>query len=113
MEQRVWLITGCSSGFGETFVRQILGRGDKVIATGRKLEKLQHLQPLGAAILELDVTDTQQNLEAIVSEAIGIYGRIDVLVNNAAYITTGSWEDLEYVLTATKVNVCMLTSKQV
>ena len=60
--------------------------------------RVLYLQPLGAAILELDVTDTQENLKNIVSEAIGVYGRIDVLVNNAAYITTGTWEDLEYVL---------------
>lgn len=95
MAQLVWLITGCSSGFGERFVYQILSRGDRVIATGRKLEKLKHLEEAGAAILQLDITDKQQNLNAVVDNAINIYGRIDVLVNNASYVAGGTWEDLK------------------
>jgi NADP-dependent 3-hydroxy acid dehydrogenase YdfG len=51
MSQLVWFIIGCSSGFGEHFVHQILSRGDRVIATGRKLEKLTHVEQAGAAIL--------------------------------------------------------------
>ena len=96
MPQLVWLITGCSSGFGEVFTRQLLARGDHVIATARKLEKIQHLKDAGAATLQLDVTDSQQKIRDQVAKAIAVYGRIDVLVNNAAYIATGTWEDLEY-----------------
>jgi len=95
MTQLVWLITGCSSGFGERFVHRILSRGDQVIATGRKLDRLKHLEQAGAAILRLDVTDSQEDVNKIMATAITIHGRIDVLVNNAAYITTGAWEDLE------------------
>jgi NADP-dependent 3-hydroxy acid dehydrogenase YdfG len=95
MPQLVWLITGCSSGFGEQFVHSILARGDKVIATGRKLEKLQHLEPAGAAILQLDITDSQQSIRDTTTKAISIYGKIDVLVNNASYVQIGTWEDLE------------------
>jgi NAD(P)-dependent dehydrogenase (short-subunit alcohol dehydrogenase family) len=92
----VWVVTGCSSGFGERFINSILARGDKAIATGRKLEQLKHLEDAGAAILQLDITDSQQSIRDIVAKAIGIYGRIDVLVNNASYVTSGIWEDLEY-----------------
>lgn len=93
----IWLVTGCSSGFGEQFVYSILERGDKVIATGRKLEQLRSLEAKGAAILQLDITSTRQVIQETIEEAIGIYGRIDVLVNNASYISVGMWEDLEYV----------------
>ena len=98
MAQLVWLITGCSSWFGELFVRQILARGDLVIATGRRVEALKPLEQAGASILRLDVTDEQQALNETIGKAIAIHGRIDVLVNNAAYIAGGAWEDLEYVL---------------
>ncbi len=97
MPQLVWLITGCSSGFGEIFVRQLLERGDLVIATARRPERIQHLAKLGAAALQLDVTDSQQTIRERVAAAVAVHGRIDVLVNNAAYIATGAWEDLEYV----------------
>ncbi|KAI0011534.1 NAD(P)-binding protein [Xylariaceae sp. FL0662B] len=96
MTQLVWLVTGCSSGFGELFVHQILSRGDLVIATGRQLQKIKHLEQAGAAILELDVTHSQQVLADIIAKAVAIYGRLDVLVNNAAYIAGGACEDIEY-----------------
>lgn len=97
MPQLVWLVTGCSSGFGAEFVRQILSRGDKVIATARDITRIEPFTSQGAAILELDVTHSQDAIEQIISQAVTVYGRIDVLVNNAGYVAAGSWEDLKYV----------------
>ncbi|KAI0888346.1 NAD(P)-binding protein [Annulohypoxylon maeteangense] len=96
MTQLVWLITGCSSGFGELLTHHILSRGDLVIATARTLSKIAHLSQAGAATLELDVTHPQQAINDTVAQAIAIYGRIDVVVNNAGYVTSGAWEDIEY-----------------
>lgn len=94
-EQQTWFITGCSSGFGEQFVRQLRARGDNVIATGRNAEtKLAHLKDTGATILELDVTAPQEELNAKFQQAIDIYGGVDVLVNNAGYIQCGAIEEL-------------------
>ncbi|TVY82485.1 putative oxidoreductase [Lachnellula suecica] len=94
--QLTWIITGTSSGFGEIFVKQILARGDKVIATARSLSKIQHLKDAGASTLELDVTAPQSVLDAKSKEAIAIYGRIDVLVNNAGYCGLGTLEDVNH-----------------
>lgn len=86
MAQLVWLVTGCSSGFGETFVHEIIARGDKVIATGRQAEtRLVYLKDIGATVLDLDVGSTQAELDKKIEEAITIYGKVDVLVNNAGY----------------------------
>lgn len=95
MPQLVWLITGCSSGFGEAFVSEILSRGDLVVATSRSVDKIAHLrhQP-GVSVLPLDVTDPSDILDQKIASAIEIHGRIDVLVNNAGYIVTGSLEDV-------------------
>ncbi|KAE9370658.1 NAD(P)-binding protein [Stipitochalara longipes BDJ] len=93
MAPLVWLITGCSSGFGEAFVHDALSRGDKVIATGRKVEiRLAHLKGTGASILDLDVTASQGELNSKIAQAISVYGHIDVLVNNAGYVQTGLLE---------------------
>lgn len=90
---QVWLITGASSGFGTEFVKQLLNRGDKVIATARTISKIDHLKDCGAAVLQLDITASQAALDAKAKEAIEIYGHIDVLVNNAAYVLFGTQEE--------------------
>jgi NADP-dependent 3-hydroxy acid dehydrogenase YdfG len=91
-----WFITGTSSGFGEIFVHKILARGDRVIATARSVSKIQHLKEAGAAIIEFDVTAPQSVLDAKATEALAIYGGVDVLVNNAAYLELGTLEDTSY-----------------
>ncbi|KAH7413980.1 hypothetical protein DE146DRAFT_14094 [Phaeosphaeria sp. MPI-PUGE-AT-0046c] len=96
MAPLVWLVTGCSSGFGNQFVHSILARGDKVVATARDLSRIRQLERLGVPIFQLDVTDSQSVINATIAKVLAEYGRIDVLVNNAAYIAIGTWEDLSY-----------------
>jgi short-subunit dehydrogenase len=93
MPNQVWLVTGTSSGLGSEFVKAALARGDNVIATARNLEKIIHLQKLGAAVMQLDITAPQAELNRKAIEAISVYGRIDVLVNNAGYTQFGTIED--------------------
>ncbi|KAJ8482977.1 hypothetical protein ONZ45_g14771 [Pleurotus djamor] len=89
--ERVWLITGCSAGFGRRLATSALQRGDKVIATARSLEKLSCLKEKSQGfednlrLLELDVTSGLGAIKTKIDEAAGIWGRIDVLVNNAGY----------------------------
>ena len=91
-----WFITGCSSGFGEAFVRQLRASGDNVIASGRNAEtKLAHLKETGAAILDLDVSAPIAVIKAKVAEAWSLYdGGVDVVVNNAGYILSGAIEEV-------------------
>lgn len=92
---KVWFITGASSGFGEALATTVINHGDKVVATFRKKEQVdsfsQQYEGKGQAIL-LDVTD-EKNIESGVKEAIGFFGAIDVLVNNAGYGTIGAIEE--------------------
>ena len=108
MPQFTWLVTGCTSGIGENFVHAIIARGDRVIATARNAtERLQHAKDAGAAILDLDITAPQAELDAKIKEAIGIYGALDVLVNNAAYIEASLVEEARYNARDKKC-VCMV-----
>ncbi len=85
-ETKVWLITGCSTGFGKEMAKLLLERGDRVVVTARKVEQVRELvegRENGFAVA-LDVTDGAMIAEAV-GEALTHFGRIDVLVNNAGY----------------------------
>jgi NAD(P)-dependent dehydrogenase (short-subunit alcohol dehydrogenase family) len=97
MTRLTWLVTGCSSGFGEALVLEILARGDQVVATARNAsERLKNLEELGAAVLELDVTASQTELDSKVKCAMGFFDGIDVLVNNAGYFELGLIEEIRW-----------------
>ncbi|QSZ36605.1 hypothetical protein DSL72_006485 [Monilinia vaccinii-corymbosi] len=106
MTRLTWLITGCSSGFGEQLTHSILARGDLAIATTRgPAHRIQHLRDAGAATLSLDVTESQSALDAKVHEALQIYEGIDVLINNAGYVEAGLIETVSQERLETSLHV--------
>jgi len=92
-ENRVWLITGTSSGFGRAIAEAALDRGDRVVATARDPGQLSNLATdHGVHAIALDVTDPEQRLGAV-DQAVEKFGRIDVLVNNAGRTQVGAVEE--------------------
>ncbi|MCH5717160.1 oxidoreductase [Niabella hibiscisoli] len=92
--EKVWFITGSSRGLGRSITEAVLKSGDKVVATARNKQDLQILAdqyPNQVLCLSLDVTDKAEILSSV-NEAIGYFGRIDVLVNNAGFGITGATE---------------------
>ncbi|MEO5718491.1 MAG: oxidoreductase [Chthoniobacterales bacterium] len=104
---RVWLITGCSSGFGLALVTSLLSRGQRVIATARQPASLAELAahyPETCRALPLDVTDALQ-VKSAIAEAANAWGRLDVIVNNAGYGLVGAFEELGEEQIARNFNV--------
>ena len=92
---RVWLITGSSRGLGRALAEAVLTSGDKLLATARNPEQLADLlKRFGDRLrtFALDVTDANAANSAV-KAAVGSFGRLDVLVNNAGYGNIGSIED--------------------
>jgi NAD(P)-dependent dehydrogenase (short-subunit alcohol dehydrogenase family) len=90
--ERIWLITGASSGFGLEIAKAALKRGDSVAATGRNTDAIELEAGERVALVPLDVTDPDQRTEAI-DATIERFGRIDVLVNNAGRTQVGAVEE--------------------
>ena len=83
----VWLISGCSTGFGREIAISALEAGDMVAVTSRNTEDIRDIcnkYPSTSVALNLDVTCTDQIIECV-RNVISKFGRIDVLVNNAGY----------------------------
>ncbi len=83
----VWLITGCSTGFGRELAKLVLERGWRAVVTARNASQVDDFaKQYGdrALVRALDVTRREQ-IDQVVRDAHQHFGRIDVLVNNAGY----------------------------
>jgi NAD(P)-dependent dehydrogenase (short-subunit alcohol dehydrogenase family) len=92
---KVWLITGASSGFGRAIAEAALADGDVVVGAARRPEAMDELvaaHPDQVEALRLDVADTGA-AEAAVRDVVARHGRIDVLVNNAGRTHVGAFEE--------------------
>jgi NAD(P)-dependent dehydrogenase (short-subunit alcohol dehydrogenase family) len=95
MSNKVWFITGAGRGMGVDITKAALKAGHKVVATGRNTDSVAKAfgENENLFIVKLDVTK-QADAETAVKEAVEKFGRIDVLVNNAANFIAGFFEEL-------------------
>ncbi|VUC36837.1 unnamed protein product [Clonostachys rosea] len=94
MPQLIWLVTATTSGLGAALVQHLASRGERVIATGRKAEeRLAHLKSENVAVLDLDVTASRDQIDAQIAKAWQVWGRIDILYNNAGVSAPKSIEE--------------------
>lgn len=94
-------LTGTTSGFGKRLVSLVLSRGDYVIAAARGVSKFDI--PLPEAdrtrlhLVQMDLTDTPEKIQSAVVDVLAAWGRIDVLINNAAWAPKSLLEEARWV----------------
>src|SRR3954462_14539280 len=93
--ERVWFITGAGRGMGVHFAKDALAAGNAVVATGCNTDAVRRAvgETDDLLVARLDVT-SPEDAEAAVTAAVERFGRIDVLVNNAANFYGGYFEEL-------------------
>ncbi|MDZ4720244.1 MAG: SDR family NAD(P)-dependent oxidoreductase [Roseiflexaceae bacterium] len=89
LRDRVIVITGASSGFGELTARMCAKAGARLVLVARSADKLEQLAgnlggPDRVLVVPTDITD-QEAVTHMAAQVISHYGRVDVLVNNAGY----------------------------
>lgn len=95
--EKVWFITGCSTGFGRALASHVLSIGHNVVVTARNTSDITDLAigyESNALVLSLDVTKQDQITNAV-QKTLERFGRIDVLVNNAGIGYFGAVEESE------------------
>ncbi|MFQ3556607.1 SDR family oxidoreductase [Streptomyces gramineus] len=93
---KVWLITGVSSGLGQEMTRRLLARRTRVVGTARDPRALETLQAQHPGLFRghlLDVTDPTA-IHRVVDHAVAGFGGLDVVVNNAGYGLFGAAEEV-------------------
>ena len=94
---KVWFITGAGSGIGAGTAQAALKASDRVVATGRNVQKvrdaLREVAGDDLYVLPLDVSDEAQVTMAV-DQAVKKFGRIDVVLNSAGYSLLGNFEEL-------------------
>jgi len=97
MADRVWFITGCSTGFGRELAALVLKSGYKAGVTSRNINDVMDIvkdYPQTALPVALDVTNAEE-IQSAVEQVEQKFGRIDVLVNNAGIGYFGAIEESE------------------
>ncbi len=97
MTNKVWLITGCSTGFGRELAKHVLASGYKVAVASRNTDDVKDIvteYPDTSVAIKLDVTKPAE-IKAAVEQALAKFGQIDVLVNNAGIGYFGAVEESE------------------
>lgn len=93
MDKKVILITGCSTGIGNSTAKYLHDLGHIVCATARDDRDVWDLKDYGLESYSLDVTDYTE-MSKVLDEIMSRHSRIDVLFNNAGYGQPGAIEDL-------------------
>lgn len=94
-------ITGASSGIGEAAARLLASQGAHVVLGARRIDRLEALTKSltaeggSARCRQLDVT-RREEMEAFVEFALGAFGRLDVLINNAGVMPLSKLEALKW-----------------
>jgi hypothetical protein len=109
-QDKTAVITGASSGIGESCARKFVSEGAKVVVAARSVEPLQRLvNELGADVAHAVPTDVSDfaACERLLAEAKSRFGSIDILVNNAAHNHRGALESvpMDQMLQMLEVNL--------
>lgn len=108
MNNKVWFITGAGRGMGAEIAKAALAAGNKVVATGRNIEQVTAVlgKDENLLVAKLDITHSDEALVAV-QTAVEKFGRIDVLVNNAANFYGGFFEELSQEQIEAQINTAL------
>jgi NAD(P)-dependent dehydrogenase (short-subunit alcohol dehydrogenase family) len=94
LDGRVAVVTGAAQGIGRAIADKLADEGATVVVADLNGEGAERAAPAGGAGMAVDVS-REEDVRRMVDDTLGRFGRLDVLVNNAAIVPFVAWDDID------------------
>ena len=95
LDGRVAIVTGAAQGIGKAVADKLADEGATVVVADVNGEGAEAAAPAGGRAMQVDVSN-EEDVERMVDETLADYGKLDVLVNNAAIVPFTAWDDIDF-----------------
>jgi pyridoxal 4-dehydrogenase len=95
LQDRVAIVTGAGQGIGKAIADKFAEEGATVVAADLNGDAAEQAAPEGGAGIQCDVS-SPDDVKRLVSETLSRFGKLDVLVNNAAIVPFTAWDDVTF-----------------
>ena len=95
LDNRVAIVTGAAQGIGKAIADKLADEGATVVAADINGEGAKKAAPAGGVGMQVDVSK-EEDVKRMVDESVSRYGKLDVLVNNAAIVPFIAWDEIDF-----------------
>src|SRR4026208_141590 len=95
LDDRVAIVTGGAQGIGKAIADKLADEGATVVVADINGEGAEEAAPEDGAGMQVD-TSSEADVKRMVVDTVGAYGKLDILVNNAAIVPFTAWDDVDF-----------------
>ena len=95
LDNRVAIVTGGAQGIGKAIADKLAEEGATVVVADKNGEGAKQAAPDGGIGLEVDISQEDQ-VKAAIDDVVSRYGKLDILVNDAAIVPFKSWDEIDF-----------------
>src|SRR5512134_3746415 len=95
LDDRVAIVTGGAQGIGKAIADKLADEGATVVVADINGEGAQDAAPEGGTGMQVD-TSSEDDVRRMVADTVDAYGKLDILVNNAAIVPFTAWDDVDF-----------------